>query len=136
MHKFMKLLSKIKIALVVFMGAMTVMIAYPNSPLALAVDPTTEVCSGVEAVSGQDCDTANGSAELSGVVEAVIRILQVFAGLLSVFYLIYAGIKFITSSGGSDGVKTAKNTILYVAVGLIVVLIAEGIIRFVLVRFA
>lgn len=132
----MNILPQFKLITVVLLSVISLMMIVYSVPATVgAVDSTDQICEGVKAISGQACDTADGSTRLSNAVKVAIRILQLIAGLLSVFYLIYAGIKFITSSGGSDGVKTAKNTILYVAIGIIIVLIAEGIIRFVLVRF-
>ena len=108
-----------------------------------AVSPATvfsqsikeDVCAGVTAASGEPCNESSGGASVSKAVEVALRILQVVAGVLAVFYLISSGIKFITSQGSSDGVKSAKNTIIYTAIGIVVVLISQAIIQFVLARF-
>lgn len=99
-------------------------------------DAKDDLCKGVTAATGQACSSKGDDTAVSGAVRTTLRILQVIAGIFAIFYLIYAGIKFITSTGSSDGVKSARNTIIYTSVGLVVVLIAEAIIRFVLNRFA
>jgi hypothetical protein len=50
--------------------------------------------------------------------------------------IIIGGLKFITSSGNSDRVKSARNTILYAIVGLIIVALAQTIAHFVLAEAA
>jgi hypothetical protein len=102
-------------------------------PSVVLADAKTDVCAGVQAASGNEC--SGGSTTVAGAISTTLRILQLLAGVLAIFYLIYAGLKFITSSGSSDGVKSAKNTILYAAIGLVVVIVSQFIIQFVLSRF-
>jgi hypothetical protein len=42
--------------------------------------------------------------------------------------IVIGGIKFATSAGDSSGVSSAKNTILYAVIGLVVALMASGIV--------
>jgi hypothetical protein len=46
--------------------------------------------------------------------------------------MIYGGFKYITSGGDSGNVTAAKNTIMYALIGLVVVALAQLIVRFVL----
>jgi hypothetical protein len=46
--------------------------------------------------------------------------------------VIYGGFKYITSGGDSGKVTSAKNTIVYAAIGLVVVALAQFIVKFVL----
>jgi hypothetical protein len=48
--------------------------------------------------------------------------------------MIYGGFKYITSSGDSGNVTAAKNTIMYALIGLIIVALAQIIVRFVLAK--
>jgi hypothetical protein len=48
--------------------------------------------------------------------------------------IIIGGFQYITSSGDSGKVGTAKNTILYAIIGLVIVALAQFIVRFVLSR--
>lgn len=97
--------------------------------------PKDEVCAGVNQIQAGSCNTSDDGSGVKRIITIAIRIVQSIAGVLATFYLIYAGLKFISSSGGSDGVKSAKNMILYSSIGILIVLIAEGIIRFVLNNF-
>jgi hypothetical protein len=55
-------------------------------------------------------------------------------GVVSVIMIIIGGFKYIISSGDSANVTSAKNTILYAIIGLVVVLLAQIIVRFVIAR--
>ena len=46
--------------------------------------------------------------------------------------IIWGGIKYVTSGGDSAGVTSAKNTILYAVIGLVVALLAYTLVNFVL----
>ncbi len=46
--------------------------------------------------------------------------------------LIYGGIKYITSSGDAGNAGSAKNTIVYALVGLVVIALAKTIIGYVI----
>jgi hypothetical protein len=54
------------------------------------------------------------------------------AGVLGVIMLIVTGLRYITSSGSTESVAAAKRTLIYVVVGLVVVALAQIIVRFVL----
>ena len=53
-------------------------------------------------------------------------------GAVSVVVIIIGGFKYIVSAGDSNGIQSAKNTILYALVGLVVAVFAQVIARFVL----
>ena len=52
-------------------------------------------------------------------------------GIISVVMIIIGGIRYATSGGNAEKVKSAKNTILYAVVGLAVALLALAIVNFV-----
>ena len=53
------------------------------------------------------------------------------AGVVAVIFIVYGAILYITSSGDSNKLKRAKDTIIYAAIGLIIVGLAEAISSFV-----
>ena len=63
-----------------------------------------------------------------GIVNGILY----FVGILSVIMLIWGGILYTTSSGDSNKVTTAKNTIMYAVIGLVVAIFAYAIVNFVL----
>ena len=66
------------------------------------------------------------------IVNTVITVFSWVVGVVSVIMIIVGGFKYVTSGGESSGVTSAKNTILYAIVGLIIVAISQVIVKFVL----
>jgi len=67
-----------------------------------------------------------------GIFERVVNLLLFLVGAISVIMLIIGGIRYIVSAGDQNQVTGAKNTILYAVVGIVVAVIAYGIVNFVL----
>jgi hypothetical protein len=68
----------------------------------------------------------------NGILTKATRILMIVIGVASVIMIILGGIQYMLSTGDSAKVNNAKNTILYAIVGLVIALVAQGIIAFVL----
>lgn len=54
----------------------------------------------------------------------IINALLAFAGVAALFFIIYSGIKFVTSGGDAKQVEGAKKTLTYAVIGLIVILLS------------
>lgn len=89
-------------------------------------DPTTE-CAKLE--SGTD-----GTSKVNDLIAKIINILSVIVGIIAVIMIIIGGFRYITSGGSSEKITSAKNTILYAIIGLIIVALAQVIVRFILTR--
>jgi len=76
------------------------------------------------------------SDKLNNIIRLVINIFSLIVGVIAVVMIIIGGLKYITSGGDSGNVTGAKNTILYAVVGLVVVALAQFIVRFVLDKVA
>lgn len=85
---------------------------------------------------GCETDSAGNTAaeRIDQIVSQVINILSLAVGVVAVVMIIVGGLRYITSGGDSGNVTGAKNTILYAVVGLIVVALAQVIVRFVVDR--
>ncbi|MFO0971743.1 MAG: hypothetical protein U0520_05365 [Candidatus Saccharimonadales bacterium] len=102
------------------------------------------VCKGVlSAETGTfSSDTTVAACQESGdgsfgfLVRRIINIFSMVVGAVSVIMIIIGGFRYIISGGDSSGVSGAKNTILYAIVGLVIVLFAQVIIRFILTNAA
>lgn len=66
----------------------------------------------------------------TGVWKLVQQALIILGGI-AVIMIVVGGIKYVVSNGDSSAVTSAKNTILYSIIGLIVALSAAAIIGFV-----
>lgn len=92
---------------------------------------------GIGATAGNPDSITNScgtsaTGSISGIAKKVIDIFSIVVGVISVFMIIYAGFRYITSGGDSGNTTGARNTLLYAIVGLIIVAIAQIIVRFVL----
>lgn len=85
----------------------------------------TSGCTG----TGEDPATS-----IEDTIQTVINIISIIVGIVAVIMIIIAGFKYITSNGDSGAVSGAKNTIIYAIVGLIIVALAQAIVRFVIGR--
>lgn len=65
---------------------------------------------------------------------AILEMLIYVAGVTTVFFLIFGGIKYITSQGQPERLNLAKNTLFYAAVGLILAIAASAIVQFIFSR--
>lgn len=85
-------------------------------------------CSGTSnsSVCGSTGDNAN--TFIKSLVDTLLFIL----GAISVLVIIVAGIMYATSAGDAGRVKKAKDTLMYAVIGLVVALLAYGIVNFVL----
>lgn len=99
--------------------------------VALESPQTTKLCNGVDATGGEGCGTATGETEFEALVKNILNILSWIIGIISVVMIIIGGFRYIISSGDSGQLQSAKNTILYAVVGLVIVLFAQLIVRFV-----
>lgn len=70
-----------------------------------------------------------------GIFKTITNVLLFIIGAISVIMLIIGGIRYTISSGDSAAVTSAKNTILYAIVGIIVALLSYAIVNFVLGSF-
>ena len=69
---------------------------------------------------------------LGSVISSVVTILLIAAALIALFFLIWGGIRWITSGGDKGKVDEARKTIIASIIGLVVALLAFFIITIVL----
>jgi hypothetical protein len=104
----------------------------PAAP-ALAQDSKSQICAGLDAAGGASGCRASGTS-IQKAITVAINILSLIGGIAAVIMIIVAGLKYITSGGDSSQVSSAKNTLIYAVVGIIVIAIAQALVRFVLVK--
>ena len=68
----------------------------------------------------------------TGVIRTGINILLYIIGVISVIMIIIGGLRYATSGGNASTVTSAKNTILYAVIGLVIAIFAYAIINFVM----
>ena len=55
-------------------------------------------------------------------IKSIIQVLVTLAGLVAAGFFVWGGVGYITSSGNPETLDRAKKTILYSAIGLVVVI--------------
>ncbi|MFZ1484403.1 MAG: pilin [Candidatus Saccharimonadales bacterium] len=90
-----------------------------------AAEPIDEACTAI------NCDNPKG-LNLSNVIKQVITILGTVIGIVAVIMIMVGGFKYITASGDSSKVSSAKNTIIYAVIGLVIAALAQVIVRYVI----
>lgn len=123
------------IAILLAAMALAVPAVVPVGVYAQGESPEIEggLCGGVELeFADGECPAGESTTRLSGIIKTVINILSVVVGVVAVIMIIFGGLKYITSGGDSSNVSSAKNTIIYAIVGLVIVALAQFIVRFVL----
>lgn len=88
------------------------------------------VKAGVTSSGGTGTSTSLGS-----LIKTIVNVLLFLIGAVSVIMIIIGGIKYTVSNGDSTAVKSAKDTILYSIIGLVVAIMAYAIVSFVISRF-
>lgn len=81
---------------------------------------------------GGDIGFVTGTVnEPTQLITTALQYLMVAIVVIAVVMIIIGGIRYATSGGNADKVKTAKNTILYAVIGLAVALLALVIVNLV-----
>ena len=70
--------------------------------------------------------------DANSLVKNIVNIILWVVGIMSVIMMVWGGIKYTTSAGDSNKVSSAKNTIIYAVIGLIVSIMAYAIVNFVI----
>lgn len=130
-------MNKIKLLVAtLFALALSAVPAVPAFAESATEDP---LCAGVNLDATQigqsgNCDVSNeGAADsVNELVSLIIDIVSWVVGVISVLMIIFGGFKYITSGGDANGVTAAKNTIMFAIVGLVIVALAQLIVKFVL----
>lgn len=101
----------------------------------LAVDPLDNACKGAAsnaAVCEEDKqETVSGKG---GILYRVTQLISAIAGVAAVIAMIVGGFMYVLSNGDAAKATTARNTLIYAAVGLVVIVLAQSIISFVVNR--
>lgn len=121
-------MKKILTAGITCLALIMAMIASP----AKAVD-VFENCTG-DAANTSICRATNDD-KLFGpgsIWNNILSTLTFIIGAVAVLMLIIGGLRYVTSNGEAQQVTSAKNTILYAVVGIVLAVMANAIVNFVL----
>ena len=104
----------------------------PEVALAASCNPdisTDPLNAGTECAQG--AGTANSLFGAGGIFQTITNILLFLIGAIAVIMLIIGGVRYVISGGDQAQVTSAKNTILYAIVGIVVAFLAFAAVNFV-----
>lgn len=110
----------------------------------VVLPPATAGAACVAGSSPKDCinegankttSPAGRQTNLGDQLQTIVNILLFVLGAIAVIMIVIGGIKYTTSNGDASALTSAKNTILYSVVGLVIALLAYAIVNFVLDQF-
>lgn len=122
-------MKKIKLAFISLAALLGVAVFVPAYVSADAIDDARQ---GVNSIGGNE---GSNATSLESRIETISNILLFLLGAIAVIMIIIGGIKYATSNGDSSAITSAKNTIMYSVIGLIVAIMAYAIVNFVLDAF-
>lgn len=129
----MNILQKLVLLTAVITGSF-VAVGAQAPAYALFEGASDAACQGANLNGSTKCEEGKAAGKIGSTVTAILNILSIIVGIAAVILIIINGLRFITSGGDSNSVSAAKNGVIYAIVGLIVVALAQVIVRFVLGR--
>lgn len=99
--------------------------------------PLTKV-SAQRPIGGCDVDDKvcqlgyNASSGTGNIISVIVQFIFVIAVILALGFLVYGGIKWLTSGGDKDAVASARSTIIAAIIGLIIIFLSYFILNFIL----
>ena len=81
---------------------------------------------------GADSTGQQDSRSAGDIAKDVVNIMFFIVGIMAVIMIIWGGIRYVLSAGNSAALTSAKNTIMYAVIGLIVAILAYTIVNFVI----
>lgn len=119
--------SVVIVAVIAISGFMTI------GSSAVYADTRSDACTGVNIALGQTAGNCDGY-QINTVWNWVYTILNwvlIAVGIICVVFIIFGAIKFMTSGGDPEKVKSGRNTLMYAIVGLVIAILATVIVQIV-----
>lgn len=131
------LLKKVSAALLLVPAAVLSLGVAAPAPVfagdATATNPCDTISSGIS--QGADCaKPTSAPGQLFGpqsIFVTITNIMLFIIGAIAVVMLIVGGIRYVVSAGDQNAVTSAKNTILYAIIGIVVAFLAYAAVNFV-----
>lgn len=116
-------------------GLMTILMSFgiliSIQPLAVNAQSSL-ACDGLTGATGNaNCGSSATDPEPDGLLKTGINMLSIVAGVIAVVMIMIAGLKFITSQGDSGKISSARTTVIYAIIGLVIVALSQTIVFFI-----
>lgn len=106
-------------------GAVFLGFAFPTFATG-SVDPCATIDTNFQAL----CNLEAGN--LGAIIGAIVTFLLIIVAIIALFFLIYGGLRWVTSGGDKGKVDEARKTVIAAIVGLIIAFLAFFILSVVL----
>ena len=120
--------SRATLSIFVFLIVSTLFAVLLLAPTIASARASSSVRDGI----GMTTDEPVDAGRVESAVSTAVDVFSIIVGVVSVIMIIIGGLKYITSNGDSSSISSAKNTILYAVIGLVIVVLAQAIVIFVL----
>jgi hypothetical protein len=80
------------------------------------------------------CKDKSTNSPVRVVLHDAINIITAIAGFVAVIMIVVSGLQMVSSNGNPEKISTARNTIIYACIGLVVIALARIIIGFIINR--
>jgi hypothetical protein len=125
------MLNKLKMLVLSFSGLVMLGLPAVLTP-AMASAATPPGCDKSTGIDNPACPTGDEDKKVNDLIRNIVNVMTAIIGAVAVIMIIFGGFKYVTSGGSHEKVANAKNTIMYALIGLVVVVLAQVIARFVL----
>ena len=124
----------IKNAILAALAVSTLTIGAGSSAFALSISDGATAAQGADQSS---ClfSSQEGCEGQTPIFQTISDVLLFIIGAVSVIMLIIGGIRYTVSQGDSSAITSAKNTILYSIIGVVVAILAYAAVHFVIGNF-
>jgi hypothetical protein len=119
-------MKKLKLAIMTAALLLAGVVVLPSVAMAQA----DQIQDGVNKIDGP-----GRQPTLESQIEIIVNTLLFVLGAIAVIMIVIGGIRYATAGGDQSALTAAKNTILYAVIGLVVAIMAYGIVNFVLEQF-
>lgn len=129
------ILTKLKLTAAVLIAGLIIsapVLAYQNVGAQIPEESKSAACSGITGASDVSCEPAQSERTVRSLLSTAINLLSWVVGIVAIIMIIIGGFKFVTSNGDANAVTSARNTIIYALVGVVIVVFAQLLVRFVL----
>lgn len=107
-------------------------LALNSTAMAVDCDINSGLSGGINCTATQQ---QKDKSDFAPQFQKITNTLLFIIGALSVIMIVYGGLRFVLSQGEEKGVTSARNTIIYALIGLIVAILAYALVNFVLKNF-
>lgn len=130
------MIQKIKNYVIVFASLFALAAPLAVTTGASAASIQSNLCKGsnfqISATAGGSCGQGVDASSFNNLLKKAVNIISAIVGVVAVIMIIVGGFKYITSGGDQQKIASAKSTLLYAIIGLVIVALAQVIVHFVI----